>query len=70
MDITFTCHAEFRIMKRKILAEEVIDAIKQPDITVKKHGIYYFTKNIGRGKIEAVCEKTESNINVITVYWV
>ena len=31
MDIIFTNHAEYRIKKRKLIKQEVIDAIKYPD---------------------------------------
>jgi len=69
MKIIFTAHAEQRFKKRKIMKEEVIQAIEQPDKTLKKHGKYYFQKKLQRGIIEACCEKTENNINIITVYW-
>ena len=69
MKITFTFHAEERLKKRKLLKEEVIEAIEHPDKTIKKHGSYYYQKNLGRGIIEVVCEKTEKSLNVITLYW-
>ena len=69
MQIIFTNHAKFRIIRRNILKQEVIEAIKYPDRTLKKHGKYYFQKSLDRGKIEVVCEKIENNINVITLYW-
>ena len=69
MEITFTAHAEFRIKKRKLLKEEVIDTICYPDKTLKTQGKYYYQKKLNRGMIEVVTEKTESNINVITIYW-
>ena len=70
MEIIFTKHAKYRIEKRKILEQEVIEAIKYPDKTIKKHNKYYFQKNLGRGTIEVSCEKTERIIKVITVYWI
>ena len=70
MNIIFTRHVEFRINKRKITKEEIIDAIKFPDKTIKKHGLYYFQKKLERGIIEISCEKTEKDIKVITVYWI
>ena len=70
MEIIFTLHSKSRIEKRKILEEEVIDSIKNPDKTIKKHDKYYFIKKLERGNIEVCCEKTESIINVITVYWI
>ena len=70
MKIIFTNHAKYRIEKRKILEEEVIDAINYPDKTIKRHNKYYFQKRLNRGIIEVSCEKTESLINVITVYWI
>jgi len=70
MEIVFTMHAEYRILKRNILKQEVIEAIRYPDLTFKKHGKYYYKKAMDRGKIEVVCEKTENNIKVVTLYWV
>lgn len=61
MRIIFTGHAEYRIFKRKILKEEIIEAINKPDKTIKKHGKYYFQKKLERGIIEICCEKTEKN---------
>ena len=55
---------------RRILKQEVIDAIRYPDKTLKKHDKYYFQKSLNRGKIEVVCEKIENNIKVITIYWI
>ena len=69
MEITFTIHAELRLERRKLLKEEVIDAIKSPDKTIKKHGRYYYQKKLNRGTIEVVVEKTESNLNAVTIYW-
>ena len=69
MNIIFTNHALARIEKRKLLKQEVLDAIKYPDKTIKKHEKYYYQKKLGRGIIEIVTEKTESNLNVITMYW-
>lgn len=69
MEIIFTYHAEYRIIRRKLSKEEVIGAIKSPDKTIKKHGKYYYQKRISQMTIEVVCEKTEKSLNVITVYW-
>lgn len=70
MQIIFTMHAKCRLLQRKILADEVTDIIHWPDLVVKKYGQYYYQKKVDRGTIEVVCEKTESNIKIITVYWV
>jgi len=70
MEIIFAKHAIFRLKKRKILKQEVFDAIKYPDNTTKKHGKYYYQKRLERGTIEICCEKTERNIKVITIYWI
>ena len=70
MKIIFTHHAEERLTRRRISEEEITAAIKNPDATIKKYGKYYFQKKLDRGLIEVCCEKTENNINVITVYWV
>jgi len=69
MQYLFTLHAEYRIKKRKLTKEEVIETIKYPDKTLKKYDKYYAQKNIGRGTIEVVYEKTERYIKIITVYW-
>ncbi len=69
MDITFTAHAEWRLTKRKIIREEALDAIKNPNKTIKKYGKYYYQKRFSRGTIEVVCEKTEKSLNIITLYW-
>ena len=70
MNITLTNHAKYSLNKRKILENELVDAVKYPDKIIKKYGKHFFEKTIHRGKIEAVCEKTERNIKVITVYWI
>ena len=69
MEITFTEHALERLEKRKFIKEEVIEAIKFPDKTLKKHEKYYYQKSLERGKVEVVCERTEKDIKVITLYW-
>lgn len=70
MEIIFTTHADYRIKKRNLTKQEVIDSINYPDKIIKKHGKYYFQKNIKRGTIEVFCERTEKHIKVITVYWI
>ena len=70
MEIVFTSHSEQRIAKRGLLKEEILDAIKNPDKTIKKHGKYYFQKKLERGTMEVPCTKTESNIKILTVYWI
>ena len=69
MNIVFTSHVKKRMKKRRILKEEVIDNILSPDILIKEHGEYYFQKKLERGTIELPCERTETYIKVITVYW-
>ena len=69
MEIVFTEHAEYRIKKRKITKDEIINTIKYPEKTNKIGEIYYFQKDIGRGKIEVVYEK-DKYIKVITIYWI
>ena len=70
MKIIFTKHAEERIKKRKILKEEIIYSINNPEKTIKRHGKHYFQNKIEIGNIEICCEKTEKHIKVITVYWI
>jgi hypothetical protein len=69
MEILFTKHAEFRTENRGILKQEVLDSIKYPDKTDKRHGKYYAQKRLDRGTIEVCYEKTEKYIRIITVYW-
>jgi len=69
MEITFTKHALFRMKKRKITKEEVGEAIKYPEKTLKKQGKFYISKNIERANIEAVYEK-DKYIKVITFYYI
>lgn len=70
MSITFTLHSKRQIQKRDLTEQEILESIKFPDKTLKKYDKYYFQKYIRRGTIEVVCEKTENNIKVITVYWI
>ena len=70
MRIILTVHAGFRIRKRKISYEEIIETLKWPEKLIKKDGKYYAQRNLGRGRIEIVCEKTENYIKIVTVYWV
>jgi hypothetical protein len=67
MKIIFTEHAKFRMKKRHITKEEIINAINYSDKTLKKAGKFYAQKNIGRATIEVVYEK-DKYINIITVY--
>jgi len=69
MNIIFTNHAKEAIRDRKILESEVIESIKYPDKTIKKHGKIYIQKNLERGQIEISTERTENVIKIITVYW-
>ncbi len=70
MKIIFTKHAEKRVKNRGIPKQEVIDSIKYPDRTIKKHGMYYFQKRLAIGPAEVVCEKKGKILKVITVYWI
>lgn len=69
MQIIFTAHAEWRLKKRKLTKEEILEAMKFPDKTLKKHGKYYVQKKLQRGTIEIVFEREETFIRVVTVYW-
>jgi len=70
MEYKFTAHAKYRLKKRELTEQEVIDGINYAEKILKKHGKYYAQKNIGRGKIEVVFEKKEKYINIITIYWI
>lgn len=69
MNYVFTKHLIYRMQKRHLSEEEVIDTIKNPETITKRHGKYYAQKNIDRGIIEVVYERTERYISIITVYW-
>lgn len=69
MEIVFTEHVRFRLKKRGITEDEVINTVKYPERTYKEEEEYYAQKDIGRGKIEVVYEK-EKYIKIITVYWI
>ena len=68
MKINFTEHAKDRIKKRHISKDEIINAIKYPDKTIKKKRKNIIKKNIGRANIEVVYERNKY-IKVITVYY-
>lgn len=70
MEYIFTEHAKYRMGKRGLTKEEVIEAIKYADKTLKKYGKYYAQKNIGKGTIEVFHERTEKYIRIITIYWI
>lgn len=70
MQIKFTNHASQSAINRRITEQEIIDAVRMPDITIRKHGKYYAQKNIGRGTIEVPYALTERYIRIITVYWI
>jgi len=69
MEIILTAHIRYRIEKRKILLEEVNEAISFPDKVIKKHEKYYYQKKFKRGTIEVPCIRTERHIKVLTAYW-
>jgi hypothetical protein len=69
MRVLFTLHALQRMTDRRILREEIIDAIRAPSRIERRHGKYYVQKQLDRGKIE-VCIEKETHIKVITAYWV
>lgn len=69
MKIELTDHARFRLEKRNILEQELIDALHYPEKILKKHGKHYFQKTLPNGRVEVVCELRENHIKVITIYW-
>ncbi len=69
MNLIFTKHALYRIRERGFIEIEVIEAIKYPDIIIKKEDKYFFRKKNRRGTIEVICERTERDIKIITVCW-
>ena len=69
MDYVFTDHAEYRMKRRGLMREEIIEAIEHSDKTLKKYGKYYAQKNIGRGTIEVYYERKENYIRIISLYW-
>jgi len=69
MEIIFTEHVEWRMKKRNISKDEIINTIKYAEKIDKKEGKYYAQKDIGRGKIEVVYER-DKYIKIVTVYWI
>jgi len=69
MEIIFTEHVEWRMKKRNISKDEIINTIKYAEKTDKKEDKYYAQKDIGRGKIEVVYER-DKYIKIVTVYWI
>ena len=69
MEIIFTQYAKDRMFKRKITKEEITNAIKYPEKTLKRQGKHYAQKNIGRANIEVVYEK-DKYIKIITIYYI
>ena len=69
MKILFTKHSKETIEERHLLKEEVVDSIKYPDKITKKNYKYFFIKKLNRGTIETCCQRTESYLKVITIYW-
>lgn len=70
MNIVFTLHAESRLIKRKLLRDDVINTVRLPDQITKKYGKYYYIKRLNQGKIEVVAQKSQNILYIITVYWV
>lgn len=70
MELLFTNHSYDRMKRRKMSEEEIVEAIKYPERITKKHGKYFFKKQLDRGSIEICCEKTERHIKIVTIYWV
>lgn len=68
MEIIFTEHVKEGMRKRNITEEEIISAVKYPDITFKRERKYFVAKNIGRTIIQVVYEK-DKYIKIITVYY-
>ena len=69
MKVIFTLHALRRMVKRKIVEDEVKDALKRPDKIEKKNGKYYFQKRLKNGTIEVCTQKAETHIKIITLCW-
>jgi len=69
MEYVFTEHVNYRIGKRNLMTFEVIDVIKNSDVTLKYKRKFHARKFIGRGTVEVVYTIEEKYINIITVYW-
>lgn len=67
MNIVFTKHEREQMKERGISEDEVINAVKLPEITRKIEEVYYVRKRTPSGMIEVVYQK-ENYIKVITVY--
>ncbi len=68
MNIVFTKHAKEQIEERGISEDEVISAVKYPELTKKIDDVYYARKKTTSGVIEVVYVK-ENYIKVITLYF-
>lgn len=69
MRIIFSEHSEESMIERNISREEILETIMYPDKLTKKYGTYYYQKKLARGILEIPCEKKESIIKIITLYW-
>ena len=70
MKIVFTKHAEQRALERNITKDEIIDGLVNPYKLEKIGDKNHCQKYTSRGIIEIVFERIDSNLIVITVYWV
>jgi hypothetical protein len=70
MQLYFTFHALLRCRERGILQEEVEQAIAFPEKRIVEGHRWFYTKHIGRGRIEVCAEMSKTHIKIITVYWV
>ena len=70
MRIRFTAHAEQRMKMRGIDRSWVLGALRNPDKASKQGEAQLFRKETPHGTIEVCAERRESDIKVITVYWV
>ena len=69
MKITFTSHAQYRLMERKISLANVRDAVLNSNIFSAEGGLLRARKKFDGKILEVVYKKSKSDIVVITAYY-
>jgi len=69
MDIIYTDHAEDQLRERRLERVWVEETIRFPDVTEKDGVKHYVTKKLNGFTLRVVYVK-ETNIKVITMYWI
>ena len=70
MKFRLTEHAQERIHQRSISLNAIIETIEFPEKIEKQGSKWTARKQIIKGHLEVVYEKTDNIIKIITAYWV